>query len=141
MTHNHATLRGYVTGRIDTPAGSENSLAFDARNLHLPEGIPITLELLIERPRQARCSMIEVRGGATTYGRLRPEPEPGRVRVSLNRAAIHDLREASGAFFYVDAVLIDELGGAQPLAAGAHTAVLSASSRPRVGAQFVDGAA
>ncbi len=141
MTNHSVTLPGYLTGRVDTLTGCENSFAFDLRNVRLPDDVAMTVEVLIDQPRRASCTTVNLYGDDTAYGSSRRAAGRAPFRVRLNDSAIRDLRKATGAFFFVNAVVFDTCGSPQPLGRSRHAAVLTATQQQRPALQAVNGAA
>jgi hypothetical protein len=115
MVQDFIELAAFGTGKIIAPDVVRNSLAFDMRDVRFDSNV---LSAAVELPASlaARCSTARVLEPST--GRPYASVNGGTVTIPLSGEALRDLNDASGAFFYCDAVLEDEAGAAVALPAG-----------------------
>jgi hypothetical protein len=143
MTQDCISIEAYLTGRIDTPTGSKNSLAFDLTGLDLRSGGVLAAELLLEQPVR-RCAVAELRGdtGEACYGVSTSAAGAAPFRLRLNDEALRDIQRASGGFFSLNAVLSDDNGEQQGFSLGTRrVAILTVSPYYNAAAQELRGAA
>ena len=115
MVHEFIELTPLETGKIIAPDGVRNSLAFDLRDVRFSSH-PYSAALELPERVAARCSTARFLDPST--GRPYASVSGGMVTIPLSDDALRDLSDASGAFFYCDAVLEDERGDAVALPAG-----------------------
>ena len=141
MTRDTLTVPAYLTGRLDTPRESANSLAFDLTGVNFHEEDDLVVELLIEQAQHTGCASVEIRDGAgRSYGRTRAGAGAGPMRVFLNASASEDIRRASGGFFTLEALFADSDGMPQAFTLGTrHVGLLTIV--PRESAASMVGAA
>ena len=115
MGHEFIELAALETGKIIAPDGVRNSLAFDLRDVRFSSH-PYSAALELPERLAARCSTARFLEPST--GQPYASVSGGTVTIPLSDDALRDLTEASGAFFYCDAVLEDNPGQAVAFPAG-----------------------
>ena len=118
MTPDTFTVPAFLTGRLDTPTGIANSLAFDLTDVDLGGG-GLAVELLIEQAPRVGSARVDIRDeDGRIFGCARIGAGAGPIRVPLNSSASEELRRASGGFFTVEAMLADAEGTPQAFTLG-----------------------
>ena len=109
MVQDFIELAALGTGKIIAADVVRHSLAFDMRNVRLASNV---LSAAVELPATlaGRCSTARLLEPST--GRPYASVAGGTVTIPLGLDALRDLDDASGAFFYCDAVLEDSSGQA-----------------------------
>jgi hypothetical protein len=131
MVHDFIELAAFGTGKLIAPDVVRNSLAFDMRDVQFGNLLSAAVEL--PAPLAARCSFARLLEPST--GRPYATASGGKVTIPLSSQALRDLNDASGAFFYCDAVLQDRAGRAVTLPAGSQGGcVLKITQRRRAAA-------
>ena len=129
MTQAFISLAGYRTGGVETSNRIRTGLAFDLTDLDLCGRSLLSAALHIETGPGTRTSAVRLTDPSdeAVYGHIDRAPAPtDAFNVALTTDAITDLSQASGAFFVVDAELLDESGEPQrlPVDTARHTLVL-----------------
>jgi hypothetical protein len=96
---------GIRTGSIETRRSVRNGLAFDLSALG-PDHIIVAAEL---RVRHAARVVVNDPSARVCYGRSQ-EDSADREAIRLNPAALEDLHQARGAYFWIEARVMAERG-------------------------------
>ena len=107
-------LSSFTTGHTETPAGIRNSFAFDLRRIRSVADDEVAV---IELPRWMALDGASVELRLPLSNRSCARAKRGHNTFTLNAEARAELKAASGAFFYLDAVFTSPAG--EPLRANA----------------------
>jgi hypothetical protein len=125
MANECIPLLGYRTGSVETPGCVRHAFVFDLTRIDLRDRTVVSARLHLPQGRATDdISAVALSDPSTraafgrASGRTRPRSTPfarganrtHRTAVTLSAEALHDLRNAAGGVFSVDAILEDTFG-------------------------------
>jgi len=96
---------GIRTGSIETEGSVRNGVAFDLTALR-PDHIIVAAELRVRHPARV---VVNDPSARVHYGRSQ-EDSANREAIRLNPAALEDLHQARGAYFWIEATVLAPRG-------------------------------
>ena len=114
MIHTEQTLVALHTGSVKTADAVRQSFAFDLSDEAWPSATIVAACLRIAAWQTRSSVTVSDPGAGTEYGAGIVDDAEG-TNIPLTQAALRDLHEARGAFFYVDSVWRDSAGACRLL--------------------------
>ena len=109
MIHANQTLVALHTGSVNTADAIRQSFAFDLSNVTWPSATIVAARLRIAARHTPSRITISDPAAEAEYG-YGSVADPDGTDIPLTQAALRDLHEARGGFFYVDSVCRDPSG-------------------------------
>lgn len=114
MIHAEQTLVALHTGSVNTADAVRQSFAFDLSNVTWPSAMIVAARLRIAARATPSRITISDPAAEAAYG-YGVGGDPDGIDIPLTQAALRDLHEARGGFFYVDSVCRDSSGACSTL--------------------------